>query len=133
MSKNEVTTQVNDVNRISSGTEFHGVLNSNADIRIDGFFEGKITTTGKLVIGDSARMVGEAIAKSCDIWGEMEGKVLLKEFFGLRKTGTFKGKVACHKVFIEDGGYFNGSCKIITPEEFEGSIKALENDGKEIF
>lgn len=125
MSKNEVSTHVNEVNRISSGSEFRGTLKSNADIRIDGFFEGKITTTGKLVIGDSAHLIGEAVAKSCDVWGEMDGKLLLKEYFGLRKTGTFKGKIACNKVFIEESGVFNGSCKIISEDEFEESLKAL--------
>ena len=125
MSKHEISTQVNEVNRIASGSEFRGSLNSNSDIRIDGFFEGKITTTGKLVIGDSAHLVGEAVAKSCDVWGEMDGKILLKEYFGLRKTGIFKGKIACNKVFIEEGGVFNGSCRIISELEFEDGIKAL--------
>lgn len=125
MSKNEVSTQVNEVNRISSGSEFRGTLNSKSDIRIDGFFEGKITTTGKLVIGDSAHLIGEAIAKSCDVWGDLDGKILLKEYFGLRKTGTFKGKVVCNKVFIEEGGVFNGSCKISSEDEFEDNVKSL--------
>ena len=119
MSKHEVSKQVNEVNRIASGSEFCGSLNSNSDIRIDGFFEGKITTTGKLVIGDSARLIGEAVARSCDVWGEMDGNLLLKEYFGLRKTGSFKGKIACNKVFIEEGGVFNGSCKIINEEELK--------------
>lgn len=132
MSKHDVSTQVNEVNRIASGSEFHGALNSNSDIRIDGFFEGKITTTGKLVIGDSARLIGEAVAKSCDVWGEMDGKLLLKEYFGLRKTGVFKGKIACNKVFIEEGGVFNGSCKIISEQEFEENIKSLiDTDSKQ--
>jgi cytoskeletal protein CcmA (bactofilin family) len=130
MSKNEVVTQVNEVNRISSGTEFHGTMNSNADIRLDGLFEGKITTTGKLVIGESAHLHGEAIARTCDIYGEMEGNLLLKEHFGLRKSGIFKGKIACNKIFIEEGGAFNGSCKIISAEEFEESLKTLESDKK---
>ncbi len=123
MSKNESTTQVNEVNRISTGTEFHGVLNSVSDIRIDGLFEGKITTVGKLVIGESARLLGEVVAKSCDIWGEVDGKVLVREVFGLRKSGTIKGKIACQKIFIEEGGVFNGSCKMITEEEFEENLK----------
>lgn len=133
MSKHEVSTQINEVNRIASGSEFHGTLNSNSDIRIDGFFEGKITTTGKLVIGEAAHLIGEAVAKSCDVWGEMDGKILIKEYFGLRKTGTFRGKIACNKVFIEEGGVFNGTCRIITEEEFKESIKKLaEVENKQI-
>lgn len=128
MSKSEVSSQINEVNRISSGTEFNGTLNSNSDIRIDGLFEGNLTTTGKLVIGDSARFTGEAVAKSCDVWGEMSGKVLIKEYFGLRKSGNFRGKIACNKVFVEEGGVFNGSCKIITSDEFEEGIKSLDTN-----
>lgn len=123
MSKNESTTQVNEVNRISTGTEFRGVLNSVSDIRIDGFFEGKITTVGKLVVGESARLLGEVVAKSCDIWGDVDGKVLVREVFGLRKSGSIKGKVACQKIYIEEGGNFNGSCKMITEDEFEENLK----------
>ena len=130
MSKNDVITQVNEVNRISSGSEFYGNLRSNADIRIDGLFEGKINTTGKLVIGDSASLVGEAVAKSCDIWGSMEGTLMVREYFGLRKSGSFQGKIACNKVFIEEGGLFNGSCKIIDEEEFQKNIETQEKSNK---
>ena len=128
MSKNsDNTTQVNEVNRISVGSEFYGELKSLSDIRIDGVFEGKITTQGKLVIGESAKFTGEANAKSCDVWGELDGKVLVKELFGLRKTGHIKGKIACQKLFIEEGGSFNGSCKIITDQEFEEALNQISN------
>lgn len=127
MSKHEVSSQINDVNRIAMGSEFRGTLTSNSDIRIDGFFEGKIVTTGKLVIGDSAQLIGDAVAKSCDVWGKMNGKVLIKEYFGLRKTGSFKGKIACNKVFIEEGGVYNGSCRIISEEEFQEGLTNLNN------
>ncbi len=122
MSKNDISSQVNEVNRISSGSEYHGTLNSNSDIRIDGHFEGKLTTTGRLVVGESARFMGEAIAKSCDVWGDLDGKVLVREVFGLRKSGVFKGKIACSKIFIEEGGVFSGSCKMISEQEFEENL-----------
>ncbi len=127
MSRNDATNQVNEVNRISTGTEFHGTISSLSDIRIDGIYEGKLTTTGRLVIGESARFVGEVIAKSCDVWGDLDGKVLVRESFGLRKSGLIKGKIACQKIFIEEGGVFNGSCKMITEDEFEENQKAQQN------
>ncbi len=126
MSKGDSTSQVNEVNRISTGTEFNGVLNSSSDIRIDGKFEGKITTTGKLVIGESAHFTGEITARSCDIWGYVDGKILVKEVFGLRKSAVIKGRIACQKIFIEEGVVFNGTCKMISEEEYEDSIKTPE-------
>ena len=119
MSKVESVVQVNEVNRISGGTEFRGALTSTCDIRIDGFFEGKLNTTGKLVIGESSKLVGDVIGKSCDIWGTLQGKVIVKETFGLRKNGSITGNVACQKVFIEDGAIFNGSCKMIDDIVYE--------------
>jgi len=119
MSKNEVVTQVNEVNRISSGTDFHGTFISQCDVRIDGSFEGKLTTTGKLVLGESAKLIGDVICRNCDIWGVMEGNLLVKEIFGLKKSGSITGNVGCQKIFIEEGGIFNGSCKMTNEESFE--------------
>jgi len=119
MSKVESVTQVNEVNRISGGTEFRGVLSSSCDIRIDGFFEGKLNTTGKLVIGESGKLIGDVVSKSCDIWGTVQGKVIVREMFGLKKSGSITGNVACQKIFIEDGGVFNGSCKMIDDNGFD--------------
>ena len=47
---------VNDVSRISAGTVIKGEINSPNDIRIDGSFEGKIISKGRVVVGDKAIM-----------------------------------------------------------------------------
>jgi len=119
MTKREEVTQVNEVNRISSGTEFRGTLIASCDIRIDGFFDGKLYTTGKLVLGETAKLYGNVVCKSCDIYGLMEGKIIVKDVFGLRKTGSINGNVGCQKIFIEEGGLFSGSCKMINESNFE--------------
>jgi len=119
MAKNEFTPQVNDVDRISAGTEFRGTLNSSGDVRIDGFFDGKLSTAGKLVIGESARFTGEILCKSCDVWGHLEGSIVAKELLGLKKMGYIKGDVSCQKLVIEEGGCFNGICTMITNSDFE--------------
>lgn len=119
MAKSEIITQVYEVNRISAGTEIKGNLISSSDIRLDGYFEGRLVTSGKLVIGEFAKLYGDVICRSCDIWGLMEGKLVVKEVFGLKKTGTITGNIGCEKIFIEEGGIFNGSCKIIDEATFE--------------
>ena len=126
MSKNEIVPQVNDVNRISVGTEFKGTLNSSCDIRIDGIFEGKLSTAGKLVIGESAKFTGEILCNSCDVWGHLEGSVVAKELLGLKRVGYIKGDVSCQKLIIEEGGSFNGSCNMISNSDFEKKRAAVE-------
>ena len=43
---------VNEVSRISTGTVIKGEINSPNDIRIDGVFEGKIFSKGRVVVGE---------------------------------------------------------------------------------
>ncbi|HON54683.1 MAG TPA: polymer-forming cytoskeletal protein [Bacteroidales bacterium] len=130
MSKVESVTQVNEVNRISVGTEFRGKLISSCDIRIDGYFEGDLNTTGKLVIGESGKLIGNVISRSCDIWGTLQGKVVVRETFGLKKSGSITGNLFCQRIFIEDGGLFNGSCKMIDENTF-GELSGGELPGKQ--
>ena len=114
MAKNEIVPQVNDVTRISAGTEIKGTINSTYDIRIDGVFDGKLTTTGKLVIGDAAKFTGEVTCKNCDIWGTIEGTIVVNELFGIKKTANVKGEISCRRLVIEEGGNLNGTCTMIT-------------------
>ncbi len=127
MAKHEVITQVNEVNRISVGTELRGYLNSTCDIRIDGYFEGDLTTAGKLVLGESAKIKGSVVCKSCDIWGEMNGKLIVKELFGLKKSGSIKGDIFCQKICIEEGGVFEGICKMIDEQKFDDLREKRDN------
>lgn len=125
--KADIQTQVNEVNRISYGTVYKGSIRAESDIRVDGLFEGEIFTTGKVVVGESAKVLGRVAAQNCDVWGSLEGELLVKEYFGLRKSGSFKGEVSCQKIFIEEEGLFNGSCKIIDDNQFaEGAKEFIE-------
>ncbi len=72
-----------------------------------------------MVIGESAKLFGNVVCRSCDIWGVMEGKILVRETFGLRKSGSITGNVSCQRIFIEEGGIFSGSCKMIDDSNFE--------------
>ena len=65
----ETTVNVNEVSRISSGTIIKGEIISPNDIRIDGNFEGKISSKGRVVIGDKAVINGDIICENVD-YGE---------------------------------------------------------------
>ena len=67
----EQTVNVNEVSRISTGTVIKGEINSPNDIRIDGSFEGKIVSNGRVVVGDKAVISGDVICDNVDFWGRM--------------------------------------------------------------
>ena len=118
MGKHEATVSVNEVSRISAGTEVQGNLVSKSDIRIDGIFEGDMVTSGKLVLGDTAIIRGNIICSSADIWGSVEGELCAKESITFKSTASFTGNLKTNKICIEMGAAFSGNCRIITEEEF---------------
>ena len=68
MGKTEPQVNINSVSRISSGTTFKGEMVSPADIRIDGCFDGKLYTDGKVVVGETAEVSGDVVCTNIDIW-----------------------------------------------------------------
>ena len=69
MAKVEPVVNVNSISRISAGTVIKGEIVSPYDIRIDGTFEGKIQSKGRVVIGESAHIKGDIICENIDLWG----------------------------------------------------------------
>ncbi len=130
MAKNEIVPQINEVNRISSGSEFRGTLVSSCDIRIDGLYVGKIQTRGKVVIGETAQFTGDIYCNSIDVWGKIEGNIFSGNQTGFKNSADFTGSLSCNKIFIEEGAQFNGTCKMITEEEFNQEISKLNATGK---
>lgn len=133
MSKPEPQTvsNINMVSRIAADSFIKGEILSPSDIRIDGIFDGSLKSAGRVVIGESAKIKGEIICSNIDIWGEIEGKVIIKDIFTLKEGGSVKGEIKTRRLHIELGSSFNGSCSMITEEQFnalnEGESKKEES------
>ena len=69
MAKMENTPNVNSISRISAGTVIKGEILSPCDIRIDGTFEGKLHSKGRVVIGETAVIKGDIFCENLDLWG----------------------------------------------------------------
>lgn len=120
MSKPEPQTvsNINMVSRIAADTFIKGEILSPSDIRIDGIFDGSLKSAGRVVIGESAKIKGEIICSNIDIWGEVDGKVVIKDIFTLKEGGSVKGEIKTRRLHIELGSSFNGCCSMITEEQF---------------
>ena len=86
------------LNLLSEGTQITGDLHASNDIRIDGELKGNISTKGRLIIGQMAKVKGDVNSSSVDILGTMEGNIV--------STGT------ASYIAIEAGAIFNGECHI---------------------
>lgn len=132
----EEKIKVNEITRIPYGATIRcTVLTSATDIRIDGDFEGRIKSEGKVVIGETAVIKGDIICRNADIWGRIDGDVVTSEILNLMSTAVFEGQVNCQKLGVENGARFNGVCRITDADAFarlmtEFDLKTMEYSGK---
>lgn len=118
MAKHSVP-QINDISRISAGTEVKGSLISRSDIRIDGVFEGELITSGKLVLGEKAVVRGNVMCANADIWGKMEGDLIVGDTVSFKQDSSYEGQLKTIRISIEMGASFSGGCQIINEAEFK--------------
>ena len=113
------TVNVNDVSRIAAGTVFKGELTSPGDIRIDGEFEGKIYSNGRVVVGEKAKVTGDIVCVNLDFCGTLTGNVFVKETLSLKSGCKVDGNLNVKRLQVELDAQFNGSCKMISDAEFD--------------
>ena len=118
MAKVEPTINVNSVSRISAGTVIKGEIVSPYDIRIDGTFEGKIQSKGRVVAGETAIIKGDIICENVDLWGKIEGNIFVKDTLALKEGCVVSGGLNIRRLSVELGSTFNGTCRMITEAEF---------------
>lgn len=107
-----IENEPNSHNTITTGTEIFGDINSNGDIRLDGILTGNINAKGKLVVGESGKVVGIINCKNSDIYGIVEGKVNVGELLSLKSTSQVTGDILTSRLAIEPGCNFTGTCKM---------------------
>ncbi len=93
--------------KIDQNTIFEGSIKAKTDIRIDGTVEGTIQTTGKLIIGKEAKVVGEVSCASAEIEGFFNGKLMASGALSLKTNANVEGEVLIQKL-IEIG---RASCR----------------------
>ena len=119
MAKSEPNLNVNSISRISTGTVIQGEITSPYDIRIDGTFEGKVQTKGRVVVGETAFVKGDVICENIDLWGKLEGNVYVKDTLALMEGCKVDGNLNTRRLSVELGSTFNGNCRMITEAEFD--------------
>ena len=125
MAKTEQTVNVNSISRISAGTVIKGEILSPNDIRIDGTFEGRVQSKGRVVVGESAVIKGDVVCENIDLWGKVEGNIFVKDTLSLMDGCVVTGNLHIRRLAVELGATFNGNCKTITEAEFN-KLSGLE-------
>jgi cytoskeletal protein CcmA (bactofilin family) len=99
-------------NTITNGTEIAGDINSQGDLRLDGFLKGNLIIKGRVVVGKTGKLVGTITCKNAEINGNVEGKIYVSELLSLTETANVKGDIIINKLNIQPGCKFTGTCSM---------------------
>ena len=99
-------------NYIGVSTNIKGDINSKEDFRIDGKFEGNLTTTGKIVLGEKGVLDGNIKCGNAEILGKVSGDFVVDNLLSLKSTAKIDGNVVIGKLSIEPGAFFNATCQM---------------------
>jgi len=120
--------KVLDVNAAMQGSL---VFSDPVNLRINGQFEGNLTTKGTLIIGKGAEVVADIIGEDITIAGSIKGKIKASKMLRLTSTAQVIGDIEASKISIEEGALFNGQCKTlegkISLEELSDYLSIEEN------
>jgi cytoskeletal protein CcmA (bactofilin family) len=97
---------------IGADAQFKGELTFQGGVRIDGLFEGSITTPGKILVSREGRLKAEVKAGSLVVEGQIEGNATVKDRVELRATCTLKGDLKAAKLNVVEGATFVGRCEV---------------------
>lgn len=102
----------NAVNLLCEGTMIVGDIKTKNDIRIDGILKGKIITSGRLVVGSTAKIEGNIDCANVDVLGVVLGDIQASGIVSLKAQAKLIGNIISTQLSIEPGVIFNGSCQM---------------------
>ena len=107
------------------GCMLNGKMTSEGVFRLDGKMEGEISHSGTLIIGETAVIKGNVEANVLILNGQLEGEVNAKERMEIHSRGKLYGTVHAPIFVIQDGGIFEGNCKMNGKSEKERHSKRI--------
>ena len=103
---------------IGPNTNFKGHLVCDGSVRIDGVCEeGVIETVGNIVVGPTAKVAADLVAKNVSVSGAVTGNIQASGRLEILSTGKVWGDVDVGSFLLDDEGYFEG--KLVIGEKLQ--------------
>lgn len=118
------------LNVIVEGTKIVGDFIAESNVRIDGEIEGNVSSSSKIVIGQTGLIKGNLVCADADIEGTIEGVLKVEGLLSLRSKARVIGEITTARIQIEEGAEFSGQCKMSNFTTSTNSVKenSLQED-----
>ncbi len=102
---------------LEPGVEVEGRLKiPSGMMRLNSHLKGEIACEGMLVVAEQGDIEGDIQTKQISVAGKVKGSIRADESLEIKKAGIVLGDIYTPKLFVEPGGYFDGTCHMPTPE-----------------
>ena len=101
---------------------FKGEMSFEKGLRLQGKFEGKINTPGRLHIAREAKMSADVECGGIIVEGDVKGNLTSNDRIELKSTARYEGDLKASKLTVDEGAQFNGHVTV-GPEAVKGGAK----------
>jgi len=97
---------------LGKNSSFEGKMGFDGIATLDGKFDGEIFSEHMLIIGETATVNAEITVSTLVIGGKVSGNVAATDRIEIHATGQLYGNITTPILVIEEGGVFDGTCKM---------------------
>jgi len=108
---------------IDQGSDFDGKLTFKDTVRIDGSFQGEITSENTLIVGETGMIEARIHSNTVIVSGTVVGNITASRQIVLHKSARVQGDMSAPSLIVEDGASFNGSLSMGRPDA-KGGVSA---------
>jgi cytoskeletal protein CcmA (bactofilin family) len=117
---------------VGSAANVTGEASFKSLLRIDGHFSGRVMSpTGTLIVGSGGQVDANIEVAVAQIQGSVNGDIIASQRIELGRAGKLNGNIQTPSLVIEQGGVFEGSCKMI--QQKASTEKAARVERKDNF
>jgi cytoskeletal protein CcmA (bactofilin family) len=95
---------------LDRGATFKGEMEFEDTMRIDGKFNGRISSKNELIVGESAHIEGDIHVGRVAISGTVVGKIVATQRVEIHRNGKVYSDIDTPALVIEEGAIFQGNC-----------------------
>ena len=108
---------------LDKNTLFEEKMTFEGILHLDGKVEGEIINSGTLIMGETAVIKGKLGVNALIINGRVEGEVNAKKRVEIHSKGKIYGTILAPILVIQDGGIFEGDCKMVSKSDDETHLE----------
>lgn len=112
---------------LGKDTVLEGKISFKGVLRLDGKFDGEIFESGTLIVGETAIVKGKFDVNTIVIHGLVEGEIYARERVEIHSTGKLYGNLVTPIISINEGGIFEGHCKMERALDKEDDLHLLSH------